>query len=73
MLCRRYGVPRRGVYDDDAAACRGLDIDIVNADSRSADNLKIATVFDDVGSDLRLAAHDQGIILLNLGREFLDG
>ncbi len=63
VLCRRNDVAGRRVDDDDAALRGRLEVDVVDADAGSADDLQPACVLQDVARDLGLAADDQGVVI----------
>src|SRR5437868_2347660 len=52
----------RRVRDDDAAARRRLDVDVVDADASASDHLQVRRALDDVGSQLRGRADDDRVV-----------
>ena len=64
------GVSFRRIADDDAASSRCRDVDVVNADASTADDLEIVRSGDDLFSHLRLAAGDKPVVLADAGEEF---
>ncbi len=59
----RDDVRRRGVHDHDAGRRRGLDVDVVEADTGARDDLQLRSGRDRLGVDLRGRAHQDGIRL----------
>jgi hypothetical protein len=59
MLSRGNSISSRRIHYDDAAACGGFDIDIVDAHSGAADHAKSRAGRQDVGGHFRLTAHNQ--------------
>ena len=58
-------VAARGVDDQDAVARRGGDVDVVDADSRATHNPQAFAGLEDRRRHLRLAAHDQRVVVRN--------
>jgi hypothetical protein len=52
MLRRRDRIPERRVHDDDAARCGRRNVDIVHADSGSADHLQAIGALEYFGGNL---------------------
>src|SRR5690606_30530068 len=55
------GVAPRGIHDDHATFCCGVDIDIVNAHACATDCLQLMCGFDNLAGNLCRAAHDDRI------------
>ena len=74
VLCGGDGVGRRRVDDEAAGGGGGLEVDVVDADARAADDLQApARRGKDVGGDLRRGADDEGVGGLDLFVELLRG
>ena len=67
------GVSRRGVHHDDPAACRCGLVDVVDADSGAADGAELVCGFDDFGGNRGLRADDKGIVISDIGEDFVFG
>jgi hypothetical protein len=63
VLGGRQGVRARGVADDDAAAGRRRDVDVVDAGAGAADDLQAVGAGDQVGRDLGRAADDDRVVV----------
>ena len=61
VLGRGNDVRLRCVGDDDAAACRRVDVHVVDAHPRSADDAQLRRRLDQLCSDLRRGADDQRV------------
>jgi hypothetical protein len=55
-------VAQRRVHHDDPAPARGLDVDVVDADPRAADELELGSGVDDVLGDFDGAADDEAFV-----------
>jgi hypothetical protein len=63
MLRRGDDVPGRSVDDEDAAFRGGLHVDVVEADSRPADDAELLSGGQELTVHLRGRAHDEGIVV----------
>src|SRR5262245_57076890 len=63
MLRRRDRIPERRVHDDDAARCGRRNVDIVHADSGSADHLQAVCTLEYFGGDLGGRANRKAVIV----------
>ena len=61
VLGRAHRIRPRRVHHGDAAPRRGRNIDVVHAGTRACDHPEARGAREQVGSDPRLAAHDQGV------------
>ena len=61
MLGRGVDGRLRGVRDDDPAPRRGVDVDVVDADSRAPDDLEPARALDERRVERRRRAHDDRV------------
>ena len=59
------GRPILAPNDQDTGAGRGLDVDVVHAGARAADDLEAGASLNHVGIHPRLAAHDERVVLGN--------
>ena len=73
MLRGRDGVAGRRVDDGDAGAGRRVEIDVVDADARPADDLQPRSRRDRLRVDLDLAADDERVIVGQRGEKLLAG
>ncbi len=65
-VLRRRDDGRLGrVRDDDAAAGRRLDVDVVDADARTADHLQVRRAIDQLRSQLRRRADDDPVVAVD--------
>ena len=71
MLGGGNGVSSWSVHDDDPVGIGRIAIDIVNADSGSADGLELGCRRENLRRDLGLGADDEGIVVSNNLDEFL--
>ena len=65
MFRRRDHVPRRRIDDDYTLLRRGIEVDVIDADTRAADHLQRARRLDDLARHLRLAAHHQRVVAVH--------
>src|SRR5205085_7116614 len=64
VLRGRDRVAGRGIHDGDPGRRRGIEVDVVDADARPADDLEAAAGRgDDVAIDLDLAADDERVVV----------
>ena len=73
LFCSGDHVGKRRVADDDAALSCGLTVDVVDADTRTADHLELSACFDNLARDCRRTAHDQALVIADNRYELLWG
>ena len=71
MLGSRYRVAGRGVHHDDTASARSWDVDVVDADASSADDLQLVRFFDDPRGHLGRGADDESIVFSDDAAELI--
>ena len=71
MLGGGDGVAGRGVDHDDAVLGGFVDIYVIHADSGAGDDLQLFARLNDIGRDLGLAAHNQGVVVADGGHQFI--
>ena len=70
VLCRRDDRRLGRVRDHDAAACRRLDVDVVDTDARASDHLQLDGAVDELGGQLRRGADDDRVVEADDVRQF---
>lgn len=65
MLCSGIDVSLRAVHHNDPLFCRSLQIDIVDADTRSSNNPQLLASFHQRCSDFCLAADNESIVVFD--------
>ena len=63
VLGRRDGVAGRGVEDENAVSCRGLDVDVVHAHTGTPDHAQSRCRIEDLGRDLGLAPDHERVVV----------
>ena len=70
MFGRRDRIPERRVHNHDTAAGGGIDIDIVDTDTGTADNFEIAGGFENLGRHLGRRPDREAVIFPDAGDQF---